>query len=190
MASPFYRARNRRSRAFVATILGLALLLSGVTLAFLPVVPQGSHTLTLVFPPGDYDYFLKENISGFSITGSIPVSIPWSSNGSMDVVAAACAHYCSNQSQLPASSIVYENLVTTGRISLSVPNGGSIFVAWYQQTDHPPSTTLTYTVWGGLTLAPPILLSSGLAAVVLGVMFHRIDAAKARRSSNGSTGPS
>jgi hypothetical protein len=163
---------------------------SGAILFFVPVVPQASHTRTLEFPPGDSDYFLKENISGFSLTGTIPVIISWSSNGSIDVVASACPHYCSNQSQLPSNSIVYESLVTSGSVYLSVPNGGAIFVAWYQQTDQPPSTALTYTVWTGLTPAGPILLISGSAVVVLGVTFRRMDAAESRRVSGGPIEPS
>lgn len=177
--------RPRRRRAKVVIVLGIALILSGAILIFVPVVPQASHAEILKFPPGNYDYFLRENISGFSVTGFIPVDIPWNSNGSMDVVAAACVHYCSNQSQLPSSSIVYETLVNASAVFLWVPNGGSIFVAWYQQTDHPPSSSLSYTVWTGLTPAGPILLVSGSAGVVLGISFRRVDAAKPPPTSYG-----
>ncbi|MGA8535860.1 MAG: hypothetical protein WB789_00515 [Thermoplasmata archaeon] len=53
--SPSSRKRNRRLRATVATILGVALVVSGVVLLFVPVVPQRSHTEALEFPPGiDY----------------------------------------------------------------------------------------------------------------------------------------
>lgn len=188
--SPPPRVRRRWRRALISIILGLALILSGVIVIFVPVVRQGSGSRTLVYPPGDRYYILTENISGFSITGTIPVTIQWSTNGSVDVVAAACVRYCSNESQLPPGSTVYQNLLTSGSFSLNVTNGGSIFVAWFQQTDHPPTTALTYTVWTGLTAAPPVLLGLGAAVVVLGVVFLWLDVARARRSSSGSTGPS
>lgn len=149
---------------------GTALILSGTVLIYVPVVSQGSHTRTLEYPPGNWYYILTENISGRSLTGMIPVSISWSSNGSMDVVAAACNHPCLNESQLPKNSTTYQNLVTSGTVALDVRNGGSIFVAWFQQTDHPPSTEFTYTVWTVQTTAPPVLLVSGSIILVLGVM--------------------
>jgi len=125
---------------------------------------------------------LTENISGFSITGSIPVSIPWTSAGEMDVVAAACAHYCSNLSRLPLSSTIYQELLSTGSVSLNVPNGGSIFVAWYLQMDYLHSITLTFTVWTGLTPAPPVLLGLGGPVVVLGALFRRMDGPRIQSS--------
>jgi hypothetical protein len=147
--------------------------LAGVILLFVPSIPQGSQTKTLDVGAGQGEYLLVENISGFSIIGSVPVFISWTSTGPMDVVAAACPHFCSNESQIDdLSSTVFQNLVSAGSISLSPPNGGAIFVGWFQEITNPPSISLTFTVWNYLPLAPPLLLGSGSALVALAVIYR------------------
>ena len=158
----------------VSVVLGIVLLMAGAVLLFVPVVPQGSHNETIALDSANGGWYqLTENISGFSITGGIPVSVSWTSSGEVYLDAAGCSHYCDNVSQVANYMQVEGGL--SGSISLTQPNGGSIFLAWAQQTDPPTSVNFTYSITTGLTVVGPALLIAGSISLILGVAMRSQD---------------
>ena len=149
--------------------LGIVLLVVGAGLLFVPIVPQGSHTETVVLLSADNGWYqLSENVSGFSVTGVGPVSVSWTSSALVDVDAATCSGYCGNVDQV--ASVMQVEIGTQGSFYLNQPNGGSIFVAWAQQTFAPASVNITFSIWTDLTIAGPIVLTSGSILLILGIV--------------------
>jgi hypothetical protein len=169
----------KRSWSLVWVALGVVILIVGVAFLYVPVVPQFSSTQTVSLQsPNRGWYFLLENVSGYSITGVIPVLVSFTSSDLVDVEYATCTDVCHNFTQLQQGQRVagtYQlgilTLVTGASISLNQPNGGSIWVAWGQQTTPPTSVNITYSVTTGLTVAGPLLLTAGLAVLVSGIVL-------------------
>ncbi len=163
--------------------LGAALLVAGAVLLFVPVVPDGPHHVSVPAPPESTpgSYFLVENISTYSITGSVLVSVSWSSDTPLELNYAICSTHKYNLTRLEEGYtdvtgcqplfFTIGNLATKGgSLSVSVSSGGAIVVAfndWFADT---PNANLTYTVWTGLTLASPVLFGAGIVSVGLGVV--------------------
>jgi hypothetical protein len=157
-------------RAWV--VLGIALLVLGAALLVVPIVPQASHKVKVAADPGWYQFL--ENVSGFSITGAIAVSVSWTSSAVVDVDAAACSGYCDNVSQV-AGFMQTQTTVTSGSFYLGQPNGGSIFLAWEKQWSPSASVNITFSIWTDLTIVGPILLTPGAIVLILGVVLRSKD---------------
>ena len=151
--------------------LGFALILLSLALLFVPVVPQSSqHVVISIDSPDGGWYQLTENVSGYSITGVVPVVVTWTSSAAIDVDAATCAGYCDNVNQV-ASTMQVESLSTRGSFFLNQPNGGSVFLAWAQQGIPPAAVNVTYSIWTGLAFAGSVLLGLGSVALFLGLLL-------------------
>jgi len=169
----------KRSWSIVWAALGVVILLVGVALLYVPVVPQFTSTQTVSLQSQNRGwYFLLENVSGYSITGVVPVLVSFTSSALVDVEFATCTDVCHNFTQLQQGQRVAGTNqigilvgVTGGSISLNQPNGGSIWVAWGQQTTTPTSVNITYSVTTGLTVAGPLLLTAGSAVLVSGILL-------------------
>jgi hypothetical protein len=152
-------------------ILGIVLILIGIVLSYVPVVPEGTHTATVTgrSSPGIWGFWYQfsENVSGYSVTGVIPVTISWTASAATDADAAACFGYCHNVTQV-SSFMQTEGEGTGGSFSLLQPNGGSIFLALIQQTSPPASDNFSFSITAVLTVAGPLLLTSGTIAIILG----------------------
>ncbi len=165
--------------------LGIVLLVVGAGLLFIPIVPQGGHTETVAFLSADRGWYqLSENVSGFSITGVVPVSVSWTSSALVDVDAATCSGYCDNVDQV--ASVMQVEVGTQGSLYLNQPNGGSIFLAWAQQTFAPASVNITFSIWTDLTIAGPLVLISGSIFLILGVVRGSKDRLEVARSASSS----
>lgn len=164
--------------------LGAALLVAAGVFLFVPVVPDGPHTITpavLVSRPPHDVYFLVENLSDYSITGTVPVSISWTSSAALYMVWAICSNHRYNLTLLEAGSNNVAGCqpwdygpasgATIWTFSDNVPNGGAIVVAFDLTQLGPHSVNLTYTIWTGLTLASPVLFGAGVVSIALGVFL-------------------
>jgi len=169
----------KRFWSLVWIAVGAVVLIVGAALLYVPVVPQyrSTETVSLQSPDRGW-YFLLENVSGYSITGVVPVLVSFTSSDIVDVEYATCTDVCHNFTQLQQGQRVagtYQigilTLVTGGSISLNQPNGGSIWVAWGQQESSVSSVNITYSVTTGLTLAGPVLLAAGSAVLLCGVIL-------------------
>lgn len=157
-------------------ILGIVLILIGIVLSYVPVVPEGTHTATVTGSSsaglGSFWYQFSENVSGYSVTGVIPVTISWTASAATDADAAACFGYCHDVTQVE-SFMKTEGEGTGGSFSLLQPNGGSIFLALIQQTTPPASDNVSFSITAVLTVAGPLFLTSGTIAIILGGVLQR-----------------
>jgi len=161
-------------------ILGIVLILIGIVLSYVPIVPEGNHTATVTFRSsiGIWTawYQFSENVSGYSVTGVIPVTISWSASAGTAADAAACFGYCTNVTEVE-SFMKTEGEGTSGSFSLLQPNGGSIFLALIQQTTPPASDNLTFSITAVLTVAGPLLLTFGTITIIFaGILRPKGDA--------------
>jgi hypothetical protein len=153
-------------------VLGIALLVVGAVLLFVPIVPQASHSVKVAADPGWYQFL--ENVSGFSITGAVAVTVSWTSSAVVDADAAACSGYCDNVGQV-ASIMQTQTNVTSGSFYLGQPNGGSIFLAWEKQWSPSALVNISFSIWTDLTVIGPILLTPGAIVLIVGVILRSED---------------
>lgn len=149
-------------------LLGIVLVLIGIVLSYVPTVPEGSHTATVTADSvaGPW-YQFSEKVPGSSVTGVIPITISWTaSSRATDADAAACFGDCTNVTQVD-SFMQTEGEGTSGSFSLLQPNGGSIFLALIQQTTPPASDNFSFSITAVLTVAGPLLLTSGTIVIIL-----------------------
>jgi uncharacterized membrane protein len=145
-------------------IVGVILLVIGAVLLFVPVVPQANETVSTssTLP---YDIF---SVGGFSLTGSIPISVSWtSSSGAVEVVAAACSS-CSSQNASSVSGVTIQN-GTSGSFSLSQPDGGEVLVGAIGSMSSP--TNVTFKITTALTTVGSILVIVGIVVLILGAVL-------------------
>ncbi len=159
--------------------LGAVLLIVGAVLLFVPVVSSGPHTVT---PPDlatqDRWYFVEDNVTGFTVTGNVPLTLDWSASAMLYLDYAICSHPQSNFSDFfrgnfstaDCNEVYGVQGSSTQSNSWSVPAGGSVVLAWGLFTYGPHNISITYTFWAGLTIAGPVLLTLGAVSIGLGVI--------------------
>lgn len=145
-------------------VVGVVLLVIGAVLLFVPLTPQPAQTLSSS-SAAPYEF----QVSGFSITGSMPVSVSWTSNTSVILAAVACSGTCSgNVSSL--SGVVLQT-GTSGSFTLSVPDGGTVAIVAESSTGGPSSTTVNVTT--AQTSIGSILLIVGILLLIVGLVLKR-----------------
>jgi hypothetical protein len=152
----------------VWVVFGIVLLLVGAYFLLVSVVPAGGESVTVsLFSGGGNVHQVSENISGFSITGSLSVYVSWASNLQVSFEAASCSDECS------FSNLPYEMVAggegTTGSSTFNQPNGGNILLVWSQENFSRPSYNLTYSVWTTVPNVGPCLLISGAIVLFVGI---------------------
>jgi hypothetical protein len=146
-------------------VVGVVLLLIGAVLLFVPVVPQSNETVS---SNSELPYYAA-SISGFALTGSTPVSVSWSVNGStpVEIVAGACTSSCANATQI--SSITTQN-ATSGSFTLNQPNGGSILMGVVYGGG---PVTVTFKIATALSTVGTALLVIGILVLIAGLVLGR-----------------
>lgn len=146
--------------------LGVILAVLGAALLFVPLLPESNQTVN---SGSETPYYLG-SVSGYSLMGSIPVSVSWSVNGStpVEVAAAACSGTCNASTDL--SGITFEN-GTSGTFSLSQPNGGSVIMGVLY--DGAPSVTVTFKITVGLASEGTVLVVLGIVVFLVGLVARR-----------------
>ncbi len=159
-------------------ILAFVLLLVGGLLLFVPVVPSGTQTVT---PPKlaseDQWYIYEVNVTAFSVTGSVPFTLFWSSTSSLYLDYATCrmpqssfSGFFNGQSNESGCSEIYglSGASNNPALTVSVPAGGSIILGWGLFHYGPASVSISYATWTGVTWVSPILLIAGVVAIFRG----------------------
>lgn len=143
-------------------VAGVVVIVIGAVLLFVPVVNQGTQTVTVTAP----EVF---QVSGFSITGGIPVSISWTSSVSVEVLAAACSSSCNTGSINSLSGLVLQS-GTSGSFTLNQPNGGEVVLGVV--TTGGTSGSATFTIKTALTTVGSILLILGIIILIVGAVLR------------------
>lgn len=145
-------------------VVGIVLLVVGAVLLFVPVVPQTETANSASDTP-----YYAASVSGFSLTGSIAVSVSWSTNGTVpvNVLAASASGNCSSASSI--SGIVSEN-GTSGSFTLSQPNGGCIVMGVLYGGS---PVTVTFKITTALSTVGTILIPVGVILLILGAVLGR-----------------
>lgn len=147
-------------------VAGIVLVIVGAVLLFVPVVAQGSHTLD----QSSANSFYLFSVSGFSITGSIPVSISWSSPSTVVMIAAACSATC-DTGNLAGLSLA-TGTGTSGTLTVNQPNGGEVVVGFEPTSGGSSNATATVNVTTALTTVGSILLIVGILILIVGVVLR------------------
>ena len=159
-------------------ILGLMFAAIGPILLFVPLVPEGTPTVSYVVTGGHANFtYYRANVSGISLTGEIVIAVSWSSNTSfpVQVVAAACSASCAdNFDQL--TDVTNQN-GTHGRFTLDQPNGGSIAMG-ILSTEQGSAASVTFTVTATLSTVGSALVIGWILLVAIGVIRRPIPRAE------------
>lgn len=153
-------------------VVGIVLLLIGAVLLFVPVVPQANETVS----SSSSTPYYAANVTGFSLTGNIPVAVSWSTSGnaSVSIIAGACTSSCQSLSQV--SSLTFQN-GTSGSFTLNQPDGGSIVMGVASSG----SSNVTFKISTALTTVGTILAIVGILLLIVGIVL--------RKKSKGSASP-
>jgi len=145
-------------------IVGVVVAIIGVALLFVPVIPQSNQSVkTAGITPSN----VVLNVSGFSWTGSIPVSISWTSNTLVTVLAATCFN-CLSENVSSITGVTIQT-GTSGSFTLNQPDGGSIYVGAVSPTGTP--ATVTFKITTALTTVGSALLVVGIVLLIVGVIL-------------------
>lgn len=147
-------------------VVGVVLLVIGAVLLYVPLAPQPAQTMTQSSSSASPYAF---QVSGFSITGSMPVSISWTSNTSVILAAVACSGTCSGN--ISSVSGVVLQTGTSGSFTLSVPDGGTVAIVAESSTGGPSTTTVNVTT--AETSIGSILLIVGILLLIVGLVLKR-----------------
>jgi uncharacterized membrane protein len=147
-------------------VVGIVLVVIGAVLMFVPVVGQGSQKVDSSSST-PYDVF---SVSGFSLTGSIPVSVAWTSTAAVTIVAAACSASC-NTGDVSGISGLTEQTGTSGSFTLNQPDGGEVLVGVVSSGSGSPATA-TFSITTALTTVGSILLVLGIVILIVGVVLR------------------
>lgn len=155
---------------WVVSVAGVAVLLVGVLLLWVPLAPVSSPTFSPGPSPQSPVYLFS--VSGYSLSGTIPVSIYWTMSGGTTVTLAAAA--CSNRCQsgnVSALSDISMQSGTTGTFKINQPNGGEIVVVLVSFSSPSHSVGVSLSILAGIPTVGSVLLIGGIALAILGVLL-------------------
>jgi uncharacterized membrane protein len=147
-------------------VVGVVLLVIGAVLLFVPVAPQPSQTMNESSIETPYAF----QISGFSITGNMPITVSWTSNTSVTLLAVACTGSC-NSGNISTLSGVEVQTGTSGTFNMNVPSGGTVEIGAAPLTGGPSTTTVNVTT--SETTIGSILLIVGILLLIVGLVLKR-----------------
>jgi uncharacterized membrane protein len=142
----------------VIVVVGIVLIILGAVLAFVPLTTAATQEVTSSAPYG-------ANITAaFSITGTVPLTISWTSGSSTTVLLGACdkissSANCTNPQLTTQSG-------TSGSWNVNVKPGGAIVAACATS-----GCTANVTVKEGQTVIGDILLILGIVILIVGVIL-------------------
>lgn len=143
--------------------VGIVVALLGVALLFAAVAPESEEN---VDSSAEAPYYTG-SVDGFSLTGSIPVSVTWSVNGSFPVEVSAVA--CAPQSVcVPERAPIAHENGTAGSFSFAQPNGGAILLDVSYGAE--PGEVVTFHLTVALATAGSVLAVAGLGILLVGVV--------------------
>ncbi|HXW66611.1 MAG TPA: hypothetical protein VEL82_01835 [Thermoplasmata archaeon] len=149
-------------------VLGIILAVLGAALLFVPLLPQSNETVTSTSSTP----FYEGSVSGYSLTGSIPVAVSWSTNGSVAVEVAAATASCSGTNCANVSGVsgvTFQN-GTSGSFMLDQPNGGTVVMGVIYSGSS--AVVVTFKITTALATVGTVLLIVGIVVLILGVVLR------------------
>lgn len=169
-------------------VLGVALVVIGLVLVVVPVVPQGSGTVSYgVTNGGAHLSYYRVAESGLSLSGVIVVSVAWTAAGSsaVEIIAAACSSTCGgNFSQL---SDVTVQTGKSGAFALDQPIGGSIAMG-ILSTENGSNASVTFRLVTTLSTVGSAMVVFGGALAIFGGVSRRKRASGSREDAPAPDG--
>ena len=151
-------------------VVGVVVAIIGAVLLFVPLTPQSNQTTST----SSSTPFELLSVSGYSITGSIPVGVSWTATSSVIVVGAACTAVCSSANLSSITGITTQS-GTAGSFTLNQPNGGQVILG-VVVVQGPPSgnapATVTFKVTTGQATVGTALLVVGIIVLILGAVLR------------------
>ncbi len=166
-------------------VVGVILLILGAVMLFVPLSPQPDQNVPSGSPSAPGSGVAIFSVSGYSLTGNIPVSISWSAPTAIVVGAVACSGTCQNPS--PSASGATGQTGTSGTFSLNQPNGGEIELIAF--TTAGSAVTVTFKITTALTTVGSILLILGILLLIVGVVLKSKSRAPAPAAAPAATPP-
>lgn len=150
-------------------VLGVVLVAVGGVLLFVPVSSQPSQTVS---NSAGLPFYIGQ-ISGYSITGTIPVSVSWTATAAVDVIAAACSSGCSSGNVTGSVTDLTLQQGTSGSFTLNQPNNGYIVMGVANETGTPPGTQVTFKITTALTEIGLVLIVVGVILLIVGAVIGK-----------------
>ncbi|MCI4352996.1 MAG: hypothetical protein L3K14_06370 [Thermoplasmata archaeon] len=149
-------------------VVGVIVAIVGAVLLFVPLVAQSNQTVST----GSTTPFVLLSVSGFSLTGSIPVGVSWTATSSVTVVAASCTAAClsSNATSISGLSGLTYQTGKSGSFTLNQPNGGEVIVGALNLGTGSPAN-VTFKVTTALSTVGTVLLVVGIVVLIVGVVL-------------------
>jgi uncharacterized membrane protein len=144
-------------------VVGIVLIILGGVLMFIPLIQSSSANLSTTQPA------YEVNVTGFSITGTIPGTISWTSNQAVTMDAGTCSAVSSNNTCTGSRNILSSENGTSGTFTFSVAPGGAIVVGMIGGD----AATASVTVKLAQTTVGLILLVVGIILLLVGAVTHK-----------------
>lgn len=150
----------------VIVVVGIVLIILGAVLAFVPIGQIASQDVTSNAP---YAANLTGGAIAFSITGTVPLTISWTSSNSTTMIMGACDKVnlgASNISGSCTNAQITTQTGTSGSWNVNVKPGGAIVAGCATS-----NCKATVTVKAGYTVIGDILLILGIVLLIVGVIL-------------------
>jgi hypothetical protein len=149
-------------------VAGIIVLAIGLVLVFVPLAPQGSSKVN----SSSTQPFEVLSVSGFSLTGSIPVSVSWSSEAIVLVAGASCSSSCETGSIQSLGGVAIQT-GTSGSFTLNQPDGGEIVLEAIPVSGNSSSgATTTFNVTTAMTTVGSAVAIVGIVIVLVGIVLR------------------
>ncbi len=142
--------------------VGIVLLVLGAVLAFVPLLQAGSQDVSESTPWG------FNVTAAFSITGTVPLTISYSSSQSVNILVGTCdsISYSSGSPQCTNPTVSGQN-GSSGTFNINVKPGGAVVVGILG------AGTASVTVKEAQTPLGDILLILGIVVLLVGLVMRR-----------------
>ena len=147
-------------------IVGVVLAVIGAVLLFIPVTPQASQSID----SNSATPFTLFQVSGFSITGSIAVSVSWTANTTVTMAAVTCSAACAGGNASSIAGLALQS-GTSGSFTLGQPNGGYVLVGIFSSGSGSPPAHATLNVTTAQSTVGSIVLILGIVLLIVGVVL-------------------
>lgn len=147
----------------VIVVVGIVLIILGAVLAFVPISTAASQEVTQSAP------YIANITAAFSITGTVPLTLSWTSGSSTTMLLLACDKINIGASNYSSGCTNLQTTIqsgTSGSWNVNVKPGGAVAAICSGS-----GCTGNLTVKEGQTVIGDILLILGIVILIVGVVL-------------------